>query len=102
MGVPFMKEDGVVANKHERRFGEHGINDFFLRYERLRWLFIDECSTLGCEVLAAGEDQARQHIRDSNTWALRGKNDKRCFGGVTLCFAGELSAILTNTTNSDI
>ena len=36
MGIPFMKEDGVVANKHDRRCGEHGMSDFFLRFERLR------------------------------------------------------------------
>ena len=49
----------------------------------------DECSTLGCEVLAAGEGQSRKHIRDSNTWALRGRSDKLCSGGVNLCFAGD-------------
>ena len=84
-----MKEDGAIANVRNKGCGTYGMRDFFLKFERLRWIFVDECSTLGCEVLASGEDQARQHIRDTNTWALRGRTDKRCFGGLNLCFAGD-------------
>ena len=101
MSVPFMKEDGVVANKHDKRSGEHGISDFFLKYERLRWLFVDECSTLGCEVLAAGEDQSRKHIRDSNTWALRGRSD-RLFWRRQSMLRWRFLAIQTNTRNIDL
>ena len=90
LGIPFMKQDGVVANRKDPRGGEHGISNFFLRYERLRWIFVDECSTIGCEILAAGEDQTRRHIRESHTWAMRSKYEQRCFGGVNVCFAGDL------------
>ena len=40
-------------------------------------------------MLAAGEDQARQNIREAHTWALRKQYEKRRFGGLNLCFTGD-------------
>ncbi len=55
------------------------MSKLFLRYERLRWLFVNECSTMGCETLGTGEASLRMHIREENTWALR--REERCVLG---------------------
>ena len=88
MSVSFNKGD-QVANSKRGGEGEHGINKIFLRFESLRWIFIDECSTLGCELLAEGDHTARTYIRRENTWHKRSDGSTRCFGGVNLCFAGD-------------
>ena len=89
-GVGKINQYGEALTTGEGLHGEHGVNKSFLEFERLRWLFIDECSTLGCEPLAFGDDRAGKHIRDSHIWALRKRNEKRCFGGLNLCFSGDL------------
>ena len=65
------------------------MSNLFIRFERLRWIFIDECSTIGCETLATGEYNAQNHIRDSNTWAMRNASYKRPWGGLNVGFTGD-------------
>ena len=81
MKIPFMKEDGVQVNRRAEQ-GEHGISDLCLQFGRLRWIFIDECSTMGAEVLAAGDDKARRHVRGEHTGALRSYLDTGCCGNM--------------------
>ncbi len=75
--VPFYKQDGAVVNTRRQQKNEHGMSNFFLRYEHLRWAFMDECQSLGCEVLATGEDTISLNTRDEHTWALRESGEKR-------------------------
>ena len=86
--VPFMRTDGVMVNARGQRRDEHGVSNLFLRFERLRWIFID-FPTMGCEVLAIGDDNVRTNTRDENTWALRNLDDKRPWGGMNLGFTGD-------------
>ncbi len=85
--VPFQKSDGGMANTRGQQSDQHGMSNLFLRYERLRWIFIDEFPTMGCEVLSRGDDNLRNSIREENTWAMRSAEEKRPWGGVNLgCF----------------
>ena len=45
--VKFRQKDGSLAVV--RREKSKDMNDQFLKYERLRWVFIDECSTTSVE-----------------------------------------------------
>ena len=67
--VPFMKSDGTIANTKSQQSEEHGMSNLFLRYERLRFIFIDEFLTTGCEVLAIGDANLRHNIRETHTVA---------------------------------
>ena len=50
--VPFLKASGTTVNT-KAQFDDHqDMSGLYLRYERLRWIFIDEFPTVGCEVRA--------------------------------------------------
>ena len=94
-GLSKMNEYGEAVTTGKGLHGEHGVNKSFLDFARLRWLFIDECSTLGCELLAFGDDRARQYIRQSYTWSLRRKKRETLFRRPQSVFLWRLLAVQT-------
>ena len=62
----------------------------FVKYKRLRWILIDECSTVGLEVLATLEKKLLNSTRDKATWKLRPNGESRPFAGVNLILTGDL------------
>ena len=45
--------------------------DTFVQYQRLRWIIIDECSTVGLEVLGTLEKKITHATREKGTWKIR-------------------------------
>ena len=64
--------------------------DHFVQYQRLRWLVLDEISTVGLEVLATLEKKVAQATRTKGTWKNNGKGEARPFGGLNLILTGDL------------
>ena len=83
----FEHKDGttVVAQKEER----NDVSSKFLRYQALRFMFIDEFSTGSIDVYAEIHHDASTHIRSRGAWALRRKYAKRPFGGLSVIMSGD-------------
>ncbi|CAL1144306.1 unnamed protein product, partial [Cladocopium goreaui] len=62
----------------------------FAKYQRLRWLVVDESSTVGLEILATLEKRLQQSTRDRDTWKLRPGGELRPFGGRNIILTGDL------------
>ena len=64
----------------------------YIKYQGLRFVFIDEFSTAAIEIFAEINDQSTKHVRKNNTWAMR-KVDKeiteRPFGGLNMVVSGD-------------
>ena len=61
----------------------------FAKYQRLRWLVVDESSTVGLEILATLEKRLQQATRDRDTWKLRPGGERRPFGGRNIILTGD-------------
>ena len=70
--------------------GSTHTTDQFVKYQRLRWILVDETSTVGLEILATVEKKLQQSIRDRDTWKLRPGGEKRPFAGLNLILTGDL------------
>ena len=81
--IAFKMEDGTRVTHCRKK--DEDISKLFLRYERLRWIFIDECSTASLEVLSTLERHLTMTTRQEHTWALRAEDEKRMWGGVNMC-----------------
>ena len=58
---------------------------------QLRWLFIDEVSMVSAELLARLELRCREIVRDLSATKYDGQDGQaRCFGGLNVCFSGDL------------
>ena len=56
-----------------------------------RWLFIDEISMDSAELLARLELRCRELVRDMSKYKYhRSSYETRCFGGLNVCFSGDL------------
>ena len=56
-----------------------------------RWLFIDEISMVSAELLARLELRCRELIRDISARKFASnRGEARCFGGLNVCFSGDL------------
>ena len=56
-----------------------------------RWLFIDEISMVSAELLARLELRCRELVRDVSKYKYgRDGLETRCFGGLNVCFSGDL------------
>ena len=62
----------------------------YVQYQRLRWIIIDECSTVGLEVLATVEKKLTQATRVKGTWKQNHKGQDRAFGGVNMVITGDM------------
>ena len=68
------------------------MSPYYVRFQALRFIFIDEFSTAAIEIFAEINFKTSQHIRKNNTWSLRkdGKNSsERPFGGLNLVVSGD-------------
>ena len=86
--VKFRQKDGSLANVRKEKSKD--MNAQFLKYERLRWVFIDECSTASVENQAEMEHNIRTSTRQEHTWAMRPDGAVRSWGGVNLFEAGDM------------
>ena len=68
------------------------MSQFYIRFQGLRFLFIDEFSTAAIEIFAEINDKTSKHIRENNTWSLRkvgSEISKRPFGGLNVVVSGD-------------
>ena len=71
--------------KKETAFGP----DQFVKYQHLRWLIIDECSTAALEVLAVLEKRLQEAVRAKHSWKCRTTGTPRPFAGINILLAGD-------------
>ena len=69
--------------KKETAFGP----DHFVKYQHLRWLIIDECSTSALEVLAVLEKRLQEAVRARHSWKCRTTGTPRPFAGINILLA---------------
>ena len=62
--VKFWQKDGSLAKVQKKKAKDMSAQ--FLKYERLRWVFIDECSTASAENQAETEHDIRKSIRQEH------------------------------------
>ena len=86
--VKFRQKDGSLANVRKEKSKD--MNAKFLKYERLRWVFIDDYSTASLEIQAEMEHNIRTSTRAENTWAMGSGGKVRSWGGVNLFEAGDM------------
>ncbi|CAK9060177.1 unnamed protein product, partial [Durusdinium trenchii] len=67
----------------------HASMQRFVKFQRLRWLIIDECSTAALEVLAALEKHLQDGVRPKNSWKCRKSGVARPFAGLNVLLAGD-------------
>ena len=88
--LAFKHKDGTVANI--QKDDKKDMSQLHIRFQPLRFLFIDEFSTAAIEIFAEINDKTSKHIRQNNTWRLRKVGDKtseRPFGGLNLVVSGD-------------
>ena len=71
--------------KKETAFGP----DHFVKFQHLRWLIIDECSTSALEVLAVLEKRLQEAVRAKYSWKCRTTGTPRPFAGINVLLAGD-------------
>ena len=86
--VPFYKKDGSKANVRKRDDATD-MSKKFLKYERLRWIIIDECSVSDLSHQGHLEHSLRRSTRETHSWALREDGSERCWGGMNVAFCGD-------------
>ena len=89
-GLVFMNKDGRKMNVQNEDKAD--MSHYHIRFQALRFLFIDEFSTAAIEIFGAINDKTTTHIRENNTWSLRkeGKNiSNRPFGGLNVVVSGD-------------
>ena len=69
------------------------VSPYYIRFQSLRFIFVDEFSTAAVEIFAEINDKTSKHVRQNNTWSLR-KIDKdssepRPFGGINVVVSGD-------------
>ena len=67
------QRDGTTAVTF--RDNKRDMSDDYVRYQALRFLFIDEFSTASIEILAEINDKTSKHIRKDCTWSTRKVGD---------------------------
>ena len=88
--LAFKHTDGTVANI--QKDDKKDMSQLHIRFQPVRFLFIDEFSTAAIEIFAEINDKTSKHIRQNNTWRLRKVGDKiseRPFGGLNLVVSGD-------------
>ena len=86
--IPYYGDDGKRKNARQKS-KQPDINTLYLRYEHLRWIFIDEVSTAGTPLLAHFENNVRRSTRQEHTWAMRSATRERRWGGVNVVYCGD-------------
>ncbi|CAE7344756.1 TTC28 [Symbiodinium sp. CCMP2592] len=69
---------------------ERDVSAWFVLYQRIRWVMLDEISNAGLETVGALHLRMQSAIRKgAHSWACRVDNSPRPFGGVNLVFSGD-------------
>ena len=84
--LAYKQKDGTVATQTDKH---KDISSKYLRYQSLRFMFIDEMNTASLDVLAEIGFNTSTHIRERSTWSLRSKDYKRPFGGLNVMISGD-------------
>ena len=80
---------------HIKTGGKDGqdMSSMAAKMELCRWLFIDEVEAVGAETLGSVDQNTSEAAR-IRLYKFRGGNEdpahQRCFGGLNLCFFGDL------------
>ena len=72
--------------------GEDGMNKWYIQYQNLRWIFVDEVSCAGLEVLGHLHQHLVGATRDRDTWKLRlehGQEVPRLCAGMNVIWGGD-------------
>ena len=88
--IPFMHKDGTTKNVNQEEKSD--MSPEYVQYQALRFVFIDEFSTLAIKILAEINSKTSKYIRTNNTWSLRKdgkKSSERPFGGLNLVVSGD-------------
>ena len=86
----FKHKDGTPVNVHKDDKADMAQD--YIRFQALRFIFIDEFSTAAIENFAEINDKTSQHIRKNNTWSLRRVGtdiSDRPFGGLNVVVSGD-------------
>ena len=89
-GLVFMNKDGRKMNVQNEDKAD--MSHYYIRFQALRFLFIDEFSTAAIEWFAEINHKTTTHIRENNTWSLRKEGETishRPFGGLNLVVSGD-------------
>ena len=89
-GLVFKHKDGTPLNVPNE--DKKDMSPYYIRFQALRFLFLDEFSTAGIEIFAEINDKTSKHIRENNTWSLRkvgNEISKRPFGGLNVVVSGD-------------
>ena len=88
--LAFKHKDGTPMNVQHQDKTDMSLE--YIKYQGLRFVFIDEFSTAAVEIFAEINDQSCKHVRKNNTWSLRkvGKEiSERPFGGLNMVVSGD-------------
>ena len=89
-GLVFKHKDGTPMNVQND--DKTDMSHYYIRFQGLRFLFIDEFSTAAIEIFAEINDKTSKHIRENNTWSWRkvgSEISKRPFGGLNVVVSGD-------------
>ena len=68
------------------------MSPHYVKFQALRYIFIDEFSTAAIEIFTEINNLTCRHIRSNNTWSLRKQDDTisdRPFGGLNMVVSGD-------------
>ena len=89
-GIKYNEKNGTAVNVQNADKGD--MSQFYIRFQALRFLFIDEFSAAGLDIFAEINDKTSTHIRKNNTWSVRKEDEKishRPFGGLNVVVSGD-------------
>ena len=64
--LPFMQRDGTTVAAHKDK--DKDLSSKFMCYQTLRWMFVDELSTVSLDICAEIDNNTSTHIRERGTW----------------------------------
>ena len=87
--VPFKDRRGFNVSGRKSADSEE-VPSMTIKFNALRFLFIDEIEATGADVIGKLEHNIRFHIHTSNRYRYQeGGKEVRPFGGVNVCFFGD-------------
>ena len=88
--LAFKGKDGKSMNV--RNNDKADMSPHYVKFQALRYIFIDEFSTAAIEIFTEINNLTCRHIRSNNTWSLRKQDDTisdRPFGGLNMVVSGD-------------
>ena len=88
--LAFKGKDGKSMNV--RNNDKADMSPHYVKFQALRYIFIDEFSTAAIEIFTEINNLTCRHIRSNNTWSLRkqdGTISDRPFGGLNMVVSGD-------------